>query len=204
MGMDNRLLVIFDMNGTLLYRARHHPDKYSIDVPCTAIPAGKVRGRTVYLRPFLNDIFASDRFDYAFWTSANEANANALSNFLPESSPQFIFNRDHCTENPNGEKAWSVFKDLDKIDKIKYGKFVLVDDTDEKLYRHHKHYHLHIPEYLCEEKDNVLHYFRLYLDILSDMDDYLKFMNNLTFDEYLEYSIEKPQQLNQLILDKSC
>ena len=181
-------LVIFDLNGTLLYRARARKDKYSIDVPATAKMTGRIRGRNVYLRPFVEEVLNSDKYDYAIWTSANPENANAMYDLLPNCQrAQFVWNRSFCTANPNGEKSWSVFKDLDRIDKTKYPNFLLVDDTDEKLYRHHKMHHLQIPEYICEENDDILKFLRIYLDNLSeDQDNYVQFMENLSFDDFLK------------------
>eukprot|EP00835_Amoeboradix_gromovi_P004611 NODE_369_length_9975_cov_0.256582.p6 type:complete len:207 gc:universal NODE_369_length_9975_cov_0.256582:7042-6422(-) len=201
----SKLLVIFDLNGTLMHRGRGKKDDFSIDIPDSAISVGSVKGRAVYLRPGVEDVLSSNSFMYSFWTSAKLENAIAMTDLLPKNAPEFIWDRSLCTDNPNGEKSWSVFKDLELIDKIKYPRFVLVDDTDEKLYRHHKKHHLHIPQYLFDKNDNVLKHLRVYLDLLADMEDYIKFMTNLNFDAYLQLvSTGSEEELKRAITEMTC
>eukprot|EP00834_Sanchytrium_tribonematis_P000135 NODE_3_length_80033_cov_0.932970.p51 type:complete len:194 gc:universal NODE_3_length_80033_cov_0.932970:22344-22925(+) len=183
---SNQLLVIFDLNGTLLYRARAKKDTWSKDIPDDAEPVGTIKGRKVYLRPYLKELLTESEYEYAFWTSANEDNAISMINYIPYTKPLFIWGRSKCTANPNGEKPWSVYKDLDLIDKNLYSRYIIVDDSVDKFSAEHQKLHIAIPEYTCQSADYVLLALRSYLDEVLRSKNYVEFLEKNNFSDFLK------------------
>ena len=179
------LLVLIDMNGTLLLREKKCLPGRAPDF----IHAKKY----YYMRPgakdFVKEIIAMPGIRFAFYTSMLETNAKpAISNLAGrgwEKDGVQLYARDYQKHDPNGKNKWDTMRDLDKIWKeemtnhgYKFGPHntVMIDDTPEKM-REHPHNVLIVPEMtaasLVREDgdssvlDNVQKYIKQMLLVLS-------------------------------------
>ena len=159
----NELVVVFDMNGVLLHRA-----KSPVDFPSD----GRVGKRHVYLRPFTQNLL---RGRYGYWTSANHDNALQMAKMVG-GNPLFVWSRDKCTPFPQGENPWSVKKDLKAL--FSFGlspeNVLLVDDTEEKIMAGQEDNHLLVPAFYpgrAEDKslDSLLEDARSHFSVHKDI-----------------------------------
>eukprot|EP00742_Colponemidia_sp_Colp-10_P001423 GILJ01001531.1.p1 GENE.GILJ01001531.1~~GILJ01001531.1.p1 ORF type:complete len:257 (-),score=22.32 GILJ01001531.1:972-1742(-) len=178
--LSQKILLIFDLNGTLLERLS---GKVANPKPAHKI----VNKRKVWLRPGLdalrNFIFEEDQarghFDVAVWSSAMSQNTRPMIDAVFGAHRQhllFDYHREHTVpdESPHA-KAHATLKDLQSI----WGKFpeygptntVLIDDSASKAAKQPNN-HILIPEYAYEklqdsfESDPTLENLTVYLSQL--------------------------------------
>jgi hypothetical protein len=148
------ILILLDMNGTLLIR---HPSKI-LDFP----PDLFFNDRYYYIRPhvkyflqWLNDIHF---VKLAFYTSMQYKNANAaLSSLVGNNSQIFLYAQEYNKSDPHGDKPWSMLRDLPKIWNCKdtpaynhnHYNTLMIDDSISKM-REYPDNVLVIPEYSVE------------------------------------------------------
>ena len=188
----SRILLVFDLNGTLMFRSKHFSEKL-INVKNIF----SINSLKVMLRPEIESFceFIFDNFDVAVWTSAMAHNAKKLVNETSKICPsfnqenlKFIYSRDKCTvtkwigEEYEKRKAVSrngyvkdlASKDLETVWKefsTEYGpeNTILIDDSSEKIVQPKNH--ILIPEFLNEkrcESDDCLEKLKEYLSQLKE------------------------------------
>lgn len=129
-----RLLVIFDLNGTLV-DSTHHRHLKDRDADAMA------RRKYVYWRPGLFEFMAflfshPDLYEIGVWTSNIAANAEAIvSTFLSDTQRAqlaFVWGREHCRQGP----GFTTFKDVDTVSRAGYDlrRTIIVDDSEDKIY----------------------------------------------------------------------
>lgn len=96
-----RLLLVFDLNGTILYRHSHS------SLSTTLEKCGNANGRAIYARPHLEELVRAtfSAFDVAVWTSAEEQNAipmvDSLKSFgFLRENLKFLWSRSRCKVVP--------------------------------------------------------------------------------------------------------
>ena len=179
----NPLLVLVDMNGTLVHRAKD-----------AIAGAGKAHvvanGTHYYAREHARDLvdFLLDartatperrRAVLAFYTSMREVNAQPIAKYLCGGRAVDVYERSFNKADPTGENAWDTMRDLPSVwadpTKAAYGfdasNTVVVDDTTRKM-REYPGNVLVVPTYdetsVARGGDDALDYLRAYVDALLD------------------------------------
>ncbi|KAI8896696.1 NLI interacting factor-like phosphatase-domain-containing protein [Globomyces pollinis-pini] len=161
--VNENLLVIFDLNGTLISRVTSSKKRAAKLNPY--LPSQKDfgnKGSSVYIRPYWNDlldtVFNLKNVSVGVWTSAQKDNADRLVNRLfgeYREHVEFVLNRSHCLNAPMNIKVDTVIKDLSIIyNSSEFNKdglwspenTILVDDTITKAKKDPKNI-LVIPEF---------------------------------------------------------
>ncbi|KAJ1511331.1 hypothetical protein HMI54_000266 [Coelomomyces lativittatus] len=105
-GMKKRYLLVFDLNGCLLNRLSKHEKPSGPVRECLPPVECTVKGRPVYLRPYVKDLFESlwtlhESLDLAIWSSAEASTLHALLKcWLSPKQQQklkFTWHRRQCT-----------------------------------------------------------------------------------------------------------
>ena len=117
------LLIIFDLNGTLIFRIKNTTDKRkALTTSWYTEHHFGANGTKVYKRNHLETLMKTisdiPNIQYAVWTSAEPKNASKISQKLFNKyakQPLFVLNRTHCTNAVKGVKSAGVLKDLDKV-----------------------------------------------------------------------------------------
>jgi hypothetical protein len=146
------LLIVFDLNGTLLSRIKSSSDRMLVNsspFPPSA-PNLSFKRQRIYVRPhfyhLLKTINENPRFRVGVWTSAQQSNALRLTDFLFRNNNdetlnrklEFVLDRSVCENAPMGTRSEEVVKNLDIIFNSKeYGSWnlnntVLIDDSKHK------------------------------------------------------------------------
>ena len=185
--VGNPLLVLCDMNGTLIHRSK-------TPLPVSAKPAVVANGMYYYARDHAEDLvqFLLDarksedperrRVVFAFYTSMQESNAMPIVKYLARGQRVDVYERKFNKDDPEGENAWDTMRDLPKVwgwpGKCARGfdetNTVVIDDTHRKM-REHPSNVLVVPTY--DEKsvrkggDDALEYLQAYVDALLDHAD---------------------------------
>lgn len=121
-----RLLLIFDLNGTLLHRIQKPHEKRTVKAhpnnPSASLISFPCRGTSAFVRPHarqvLQKLFLMDQVRVAVWTSAHMENAVPLCRWLFQNNfdkLEFLLDRSFCDNAPMGTRSKSVIKSLDKI-----------------------------------------------------------------------------------------
>jgi carboxy-terminal domain RNA polymerase II polypeptide A small phosphatase len=128
--MKSRLLVIFDLDETLIHGSNATP------VDCADFMSGPHRCR---YRPHALDLVGGcfERYDVGVWTSAGEDHAASVVDAVFGSSAnlQFVWSNSRCTKTRDYELDEIVWiKDLGKLKKLGYDldRVVAIDDSPEK------------------------------------------------------------------------
>ncbi|KAL2914357.1 hypothetical protein HK105_206129 [Polyrhizophydium stewartii] len=118
------LLVVFDLNGTLLQRLARSNEK-TLARQNRFLPEEPdfgVRKSKVYLRPYTDTLFAQlgamPDVSFGVWTSAQPENARPLARAALGAvfgSQAFVLDRTHCKNAPMGVASSKVVKDLSVI-----------------------------------------------------------------------------------------
>lgn len=126
----NRLLVILDLDETLVHVTEHPP---------VWRPHFTVRGFAGYRRPHLDAFFDElrGRYDLAVWTAAGRAyTEEVLSEIMPwHAELAFLWCADRCTEHFDDEtRGLTTIKKIEKVVEHGYdlARVLVVDDSPEK------------------------------------------------------------------------
>jgi RNA polymerase II subunit A small phosphatase-like protein len=165
----SRLLVILDLDETLVYGAEQ-----TLDRPCD-FRAGA--GYYVYLRPHLGTFLRDclDEFDLAVWSSAGGDYVAQLVGrlFADPSRLRFAWSGERCTRRFDERSgAWCSVKDLRKLKRAGFdlARVLVVDDSPEKLQRNFGN-HVRVAPYLGAPDDDELPPLFAYLRTLARLDD---------------------------------
>lgn len=119
MERNRKLLVLFDINKTLVYKC----DK---KVPKALLPYKLIKGHAVYIRPgveyLLQPMLCSDHVQVGVYSSMKKAMINEtlkalLENLrlLEKKDSVWIFDRDCCVPDLNGTNIYDTIKDLELV-----------------------------------------------------------------------------------------
>lgn len=210
---NKRILLVLDLNGTLLDRIskpgssslsekrhQHLPD------PAILFPDYVINKQKVYLRPFLDTFLSTifQHFHVAAWTSATTKNMVPLvEQVFGEYRKDLVFawDRNYCTLVPDS-KTFESIKDLRKIweddrvfsakgslEKLKFSETntILLDDTDLKS-RLTPRSSLSIPSYLVTDGQKQWENDTTLLHVLAYLTELSKNNEAPSFDvrDYLE------------------
>ncbi len=146
------ILVILDLNGTLLESTHHKKKEYEHDY--------KARQKYVYYRPgmwkFLKFLSNHPRVKLAVWTSCSKENAKAIIEHIFDKTGiplEFYYSREECIKLPGpGYKTvkdltcvWNKFPQWNKFNTI------MIDDSAEKLQRQPNNL-VHVEEFTVEKQ----------------------------------------------------
>ncbi|TPX40247.1 hypothetical protein SeMB42_g04120 [Synchytrium endobioticum] len=120
-GPRPRILVILDLNGTIIDRVKDRADrKLASANPHCPEPHFTSNAARIYLRPhlefFLSALFSN--FTVAAWTSAQPSNAVPMARGVfgrHFDKLAFVWDRTHCSAVREGRKDHSSIKDLTKV-----------------------------------------------------------------------------------------
>jgi len=135
--MSVKKLLLFDLNGTILFRDRG---------PCRKgyrINESKVRDQKVWMRPYAKKFldFVFGHFDVGVWSSAMKQNVEPLVKLaFGERALVCMLDRSLCTPHPTPEKPYGTLKELSKVWKLFPGKYdekntIILDDSPVKALR---------------------------------------------------------------------
>ncbi|KAI8924274.1 hypothetical protein BC831DRAFT_402713 [Entophlyctis helioformis] len=123
--MRGPLLLIFDLNGTLVERLKSGSEyKAARTNPfLPALPDFGFRGSKCFLRPHVDSLFrftaSLPNITVGVWTSAQPENAFGLTRLVLSerqlSQASFIWDRTHCDNAPLDRSSSKVLKDLTRI-----------------------------------------------------------------------------------------
>lgn len=166
--MDERHLLILDLDETLVHATRHALD-YA--------PITEVGPYALYLRPGVHDFLAhvARHFRLAVWTSSSSTYAQAVVTRLFDdvSALEFVWSRERCTPRRDFEKdVWIDTKSLHKVKRRGYDlrKVLAVDDTPEKYARSYGNLVL-VEPFEGDREDNELVHLANYLETLAGLPD---------------------------------
>jgi len=149
-----RILVLLDMNGTLLYRAKS-------ELPCGRKPDLDVSGVRYYLREGAKELAVwldgHPRVSLAFYTSMQGKNARPAVQLLlgkERGAAVDVYDRPFNVPDPDGANAWDTMRDLPKLWAAPHGvarghgppSTVMIDDSHRKM-RHCPNNVLVVDEY---------------------------------------------------------
>ena len=140
------LLVILDINGTLLCKLNRKAKGESVEVlrstTLADVSADQTLTSDLFFRPnmkqFLAEIKALPSVTVAIWTSATKRNADIIIQKGLRFKPHLVFCQDHCTPIKTGEgKRPILSKDLEVVWK-RHPQFncyntILIDNSNEKI-----------------------------------------------------------------------
>jgi len=120
--LRKRILLIFDLNGTLscLSKTRHQ--------------------KGITIRPGienLNRLFASKQFQIAIWSSATKHTVEKIREMIEENLDyqfDYVLNRDYCITAPTEENEYATKKPLSSnFPQHDIKRIILIDDKNEKI-----------------------------------------------------------------------
>ena len=183
----NPLLVLCDMNGTLVHRSK-------TVLPVSAKAAVVENGTHYYARDHAEDLVqflcdaatpsdpARRRVVFAFYTSMREANAQPIARYLTKGKRADMYERKFNKDDASGENSWDTMRDLPKVwgtpAKAAHGfdetNTLVIDDTHRKM-REYPSNVLVVPTYdeatVRKGGDDALEYLAAYIDALLDHPD---------------------------------
>ena len=164
MGTNDRILLILDLDETLIFAAERDLERS---------PDFRVGPYSVYRRPHLDEFLRScwRHFEIAVWSSSGaDYLAEVLRTVLPaEMSPIFVWDRERCVRAFDSEQQETCFvKDLKKIKRLGYdlNRVLIVDDTPEKAQRNYGNA-IYVSPFYGDPKDDELLLLSRYLESLS-------------------------------------
>lgn len=184
----NPVLVLADMNGTLLHRSK-------TKLSCRAQPVCEANKTFYYARPGAKDLLAfllhaartteegRRRVVFAFYTSMREENARPIADYLTGGRRVDIYERKFNKPDPSGSESWDTMRDLPMVwGAVKPSSArgftaentVVIDDTLRKM-RELPHNVMVVPPFeepaVRKDDDEALDYVKAYLDMLLDEED---------------------------------
>ena len=192
-GRKFKLLVLLDMNGTLLVRTKRRVGGRLPDVSLNENHNFFREGAVEFCRALKS---RADLLSFAFYTSMREKSARPATLALcggddEHGRPPHLYERAFNKADSSAENAWDTMRDLEKVwqtqDKIAYGfdatNTIVVDDTPRKM-REHPHNVLVVPTYderaLSRANDTALPSLLNYLDRL--LQDAARWSQTTTYD----------------------
>jgi RNA polymerase II subunit A small phosphatase-like protein len=161
MDEDNRILLILDLDETLVHAAER---------PLAQTQDFLVGPYFVYRRPHLGEFLTAcaARFRLAVWSTAgDEYIAQVVRRILPPNVELvFAWGRSRCARKYNTDWFEDEFlKDLKKVKRAGYPleRVLIVEDTPRKVHRHYGNA-VYVPPYLGATDDDVLPRLTHYLD----------------------------------------
>jgi carboxy-terminal domain RNA polymerase II polypeptide A small phosphatase len=168
MGPDDRILLILDLDETLIY-ATEEPLRRGQDFT--------VGPYAVYRRPHLTEFLASCSacFSLAVWSTASDDYVRAVVGRImpPGVEPVFAWGRSRCVRCYDHEAFEEEFlKDLKKVKRAGYRleRVLIADDTPRKVRRHYGNA-VYVPPFLGDPRDDTLPRLARYLMSLRDVAD---------------------------------
>lgn len=141
---EGRILLLLDLNGTLMYRSM---DELQSDKPFSKHPAD--RRKCLYFRPFAEEFVAyllekqksGDCIDVAFYSSMTMKNASFAAEKLDSSRKIYVYPRDFNKPDRSSDSAHAVIRDLPAVWNAPaspgFGhsplSTIMIDDTCRKL-----------------------------------------------------------------------
>jgi RNA polymerase II subunit A small phosphatase-like protein len=168
MGLDDRILLILDLDETLVY--------------ATEEPLGRehdfvVGPYAIYRRPHLTEFLTSCSacFYLAVWSTASDDYVRAVVGRImpPGVEPAFAWGHSRCVRRNDHEAFEEEFlKDLKKVKRAGYRleRVLIVDDTPRKVRRHYGNA-IYVPPYLGQPQDEILPRLARYVMSLRDVAD---------------------------------
>lgn len=172
--MTDKLLLIFDLNGTLVDSTHHKRDKMYYDF--------RSRTKFVYLRPYLDDFLqflkklkSENKIEIAIWTSCIKENSRKILEklfFDNDIKLLFHWSRENCIELED----YKTIKDLNRVwhnfgNQYHKGNTFIIDDSKEKIKDEHYENLILIEEYRASEsslkEDKVLLNLKEYINKLT-------------------------------------
>ena len=133
MALPPQLLVVLDLNGTILDST--HKRRAGVTHDAMA------RSKFVYFRPgmkqFLGELFSHPSIRVAIWTSNIASNANAILEIALTPAQRerlaFVYSREHCIVSTSGDH--SSKKPMRKIYDLGFcpERTIIVDDSESKI-----------------------------------------------------------------------
>jgi RNA polymerase II subunit A small phosphatase-like protein len=168
MGSDNRILLILDLDETLIY---------STEEPLGREHDFVVGPYAVYRRPHLAEFLTpcSACFHLAVWSTASDDYVRAVVGGImpPGVEPAFAWGRSRCVRCYDHEAFEEEFlKDLKKVKRTGYRleRVLIADDTPRKVRRHYGNA-IYVPPFFGDPQDGTLPRLARYLTSLRDVTD---------------------------------
>ncbi len=168
MGLDDRILLILDLDETLVY---------ATEEPLGHIHDFVVGPYFVYRRPYLTEFLTSCSagFQLAVWSAGSDAYVKPIvDQIMPAGiEPVFVWSQGRCVRRYDPERL-EVYplKDLKKVKRLGYRleRVLIADDTPRKV-QHHYGNAIYVPPFLGDPEDNILPRLSRYLVSLRDETD---------------------------------
>lgn len=165
---ENRLLLILDVDETLIYAAEQSLDRDA------DFRVGKY---WVYRRPFVDEFlrFCQERFRVAVWsTSGSEYLAKVVAELFPEEFPPvFVWDRERCVRKVDPERFETYYvKDLKKVKRLGFEleRVLIVEDTPQKVERNYGNA-VYVSSFHGGRNDTELKKLADYLETFRDVAD---------------------------------
>jgi hypothetical protein len=132
-------LVIFDLNGVLIYR------KYARGEFVSNFPDGAfvLDNHLIWIRPGLDELFdyAFEHFEVAVWSSMQEINVNKILPYLfKERKLYFAWSQKHCWYIPKTDTRTKVLENVWDVHlNFNNDNTLIIDDSKDKCRECHFH-----------------------------------------------------------------
>jgi hypothetical protein len=180
----NKLLLLVDMNGTFLLRAR---SKFPNQPTPFATTKNSSKTMYYYLRPdadrFVQWLISKqeicDCVDVAFYTSMKEENALVPLKKLDRYGSVYLYSQEFNKHDSSGENAWDMMRDFPKLWSSRDGpafghserSTIMIDDSTRKMREFPNNLVLvpeFVPECMVEAETFKLEYVMHYVDAVID------------------------------------
>lgn len=143
--MEKKLLVL-DFNGLFVKKVYYPKKEDSRETLANYEEYHDVYNMRFFIHPFtrsfIEKLKKDDKYDFAIWSSTTATYVNSVldivfPNHKKDNLFKFVWTREHCVKDKNGEHPWSTIKPLNKITK-KYKNYtqdnmIIVDDDFNKV-----------------------------------------------------------------------
>jgi hypothetical protein len=178
----NKLLLLVDMNGTFLLRARA-----KLPIQSAPFATTKNSSKTIYyyLRPDADRFVqwlkskqeSCDCIDVAFYTSMKEENALVPLRKLDRFGSLYLYSQEFNKHDSTGENSWDMMRDFHKLWTSRGGpafghserSTIMIDDSMRKMREFSENLVLvpeFVPERLLETEAFKLEYVMQYVDVV--------------------------------------
>ena len=168
MNVDSRILVIFDVDETLVY---------SSEKPIGRDPEFICGPYCVYVRPGLSDflLLCNRSFQLAIWSSstADYLQGIVAGAFPPDVTLRFVWGRERCVTRLDPERQEPYFvKDLKKAKRLGFElrRILIIEDTPQKVERSYGNA-IYVRPYFGDASDVELERLGRYLESIRDVED---------------------------------
>lgn len=186
---QKKLLMLLDMNGTILVRSKRRIGKRPPDATLYDVH--------YYLRDkaisFVESLTQNNSIVFAFYTSMKETSARPATSVLCKGRSVELYERKFNKFDPEGENHWDTMRDLKKIwttpDRVGFGfdetSTVVIEDTARKM-REHPYNVIVVPSYT---EESVL---EGYDSVLTRLGDFLHSLFRANVDDVREFLLCNP------------